>query len=177
MPPKHPSYPYIEPGAAGVPPQDIEALADRNAKEWGFRDGKSLDEVCTKAGVDIEYSHYPNEIMLEVSLEDRPVIWLPRKGRKREDRVTIATALGHWCLHVDRTREANPGCGIQALYEPASDDARREATAFAMAFLMPKEDFVDAWYVGRSQTASDRFDVPTRVAYLRAETLQLGVTG
>jgi Zn-dependent peptidase ImmA (M78 family) len=173
MPPKHPSYPYIEPEAARVTLLEIEDLADRNARDWGYRDGKSLDEVCKAAGVDVEYSHYPNEIMLEASLEGRPVVWLPRKARKRDDRVTIATALGHWSLHVAKTREANPDCGIQALYEPACHEALKEAIAFGLAFLMPKEDFLDAWYQGRSQAASDRFDVPTKMAYLRAETLDL----
>ncbi|MEM1362860.1 MAG: ImmA/IrrE family metallo-endopeptidase [Pseudomonadota bacterium] len=176
MPAKHPSYPYIEPDAALVTPLEIEVLADRNANDWGFRNGKSLDEVCKIAGVDIEYSHHPNEIMLEVSLECQPIIWLPRNGRKRDDRVTIATALGHWSLHVDNTRDANQGCGVQALYEPYSDEALKEAVAYGMAFLMPKGEFVDAWYKGRSQEASDRFDVPTKITYLRAENLELGGT-
>ncbi|MFW5641180.1 MAG: ImmA/IrrE family metallo-endopeptidase [Roseicyclus sp.] len=173
MPPKHPSYPYVEPEAARISGSDIEALADRHARDWGFREGKSLDEVCRNAGVDIEYSHYPNEILLDVALEAQPVIWLPRKGRKRDDRVTVATALGHWALHVDRTRKAHPGCGIQALYLPARPQALKEALAFGLAFLMPKEEFLDAWFSGRAQAASDRFDVPTKMAYLRAETLEL----
>jgi hypothetical protein len=152
-------------------------LAERNARDWGYRNGKSFDEVCKNAGVDIEYSNHPNEILLDVPLKGQPVIWLPRKGRKREDRVAIATALGYWSLHVDQTRATNPGCGVQALYSPGVMDATKEALTFGLAFLMPKEEFVDAWYVGRSQEASDRFDVPTRVTYLRAETLGLGVTG
>jgi Zn-dependent peptidase ImmA (M78 family) len=173
MPPKHPSYPFVEPGASRLSHPEIEALADRNARDWGYRDRKSLDEVCKGAGVEIEYSHYPNEIMLEVPLEGGPVIWLPRKARKRDDRVTVATALGHWSLHVDKTREANPHCGIQALYEPTSHEAFKEAVAFGLAFLMPREDFLDAWYVGRAQAASDRFDVPTKMAYFRAEILDV----
>ncbi len=174
MPAKRPSYPYVEPVASRVTPLEIEVLADRNANEWGYRDGKSLDEVCKAAGVDVEYSHHPNEIMLDTPLEGRAVIWLPRTGRKREDRVTIATALGHWSLHIERSREAHPGCGIQALYEPESEEALKEATAYGIAFLMPKDEFVDAWYAGRSQAASDRFDVPTTIAYRRAESLELG---
>lgn len=175
MPPKHPSYPYIEPDVARVSLPDIEDLAERNAKDWGYRDGASLDSVCKSAGVDLEYSHYPNEIMLDVPLEGRPVVWLPRKARKRDDRVTVATALGHWTLHVDQTRAARPGYGIQALYEPKSRDAFKQAVAFGLTFLMPKEEFMDAWYSGRSQEASDRFDVPTKLTYLRAESLDLGV--
>ena len=177
MPARRPSYPYVEPVAAQLTSLEIEVLADRYANDWGYRNGKSFDEVCKTAGVDIEYSHNPNEIMLEIPLEDPPIIWLPRKGRKRDDRVTIAIALGHWALHADKTREAKPDCGIQALYEPGSKDALKEATAFGMAFLMPKSEFVDAWYAGRSQAVSDRFDVPTRFAYLRAEILELGGTG
>jgi Zn-dependent peptidase ImmA (M78 family) len=173
MPPKHPSYPFVEPGPVHVSALEIEDRADRAARDWGYRKGATLDEVCTNAGVELEYSHYPNEIMLEVRLETRPVIWLPKKARKRDDRVTVATALGHWTLHVDKTREAQPGCGIQALYEPSRRDAFREALAFGLAFLMPKEEFLDAWYNGRSQAVSDHFDVPTKMAYFRAELLEL----
>ncbi|MDJ1007402.1 MAG: ImmA/IrrE family metallo-endopeptidase [Paracoccaceae bacterium] len=176
MPAKHPPYPFVEPEAARLTPLEIEAVADRNAADWGFREGKSLDEVCKNAGVDIEYSHHPNEILLEAPLDGPPVVWLPRRARKRDDRVTIAKALGHWSLQVEPARKANPGCGIQALYEPGTDDASVEAMAYGMAFLMPKGDFVDAWYEGRSQAASDRFDVPTKIAYLRAEALELRLT-
>jgi len=177
MPQKHAPYPYFELVAAGVTGLEIEALADRLADEWGFRQGKSLDEVCAKAGVDIEYSHDPNEILLEVPRDGRPVIWLPKRARKRDDRVTIAQGLGHWSLHVERTRAAHPGCGVQALYRPTSDAAAAEAMGFGLAFLMPKGAFVDAWYEGRSQAAADRFDVPTQAAYLRAEALEIGAVG
>lgn len=177
MPARRLSYPYVAPDAAPQTRLEIEVLADRYAHEWGYRSGKSLDEVSKAAGVDIEYSHRPNEIMLEVPLEERPVIWLPRTGRKRDDRVIIATALGHWAIHVDETRKANPGCGIQALYEPDSNEALEQANAFGLVFLMPTDEFVGSWSQGRSQAASTRFDVPTKIAYLRAKNLELGDTG
>ena len=173
VPAKRPTYPYVEPELSGRTSLEIEILADRMANDWGYRDRKSLDEVCTKAGVDIEYSHHPNEILLEVPIDDRAIVWLPRKGRKREDRVNIATALGYWTLHIEKTRDAHAGCGIQALYEPTSEDAKKEAVAFALGFLMPKAEFVDAWSEGRSQAASDAFDVPTTVTYWRAESLEI----
>lgn len=175
MPAKRPPYPYVELQiATGNPPSEIERLADRDADAWGYRSGKSLDEVCKNAGVDIEYSNKPNDILFEVPLDARPVIWLPRNGRKRDDRVIVATALGHWAMHVDAARAANPGCGIQALYEPADKAAQEEANVFALAFLMPSQEFVSSWCAGKSQAASDRFDVPTKAAYLRAKVLELG---
>ncbi len=173
MPARHPPYPYVEPDAASPTPLEIEILADSCAHDWGCRRDLSLDEICTQAGVDIEYSHYPNEIMLEVPLKAHPVIWLPRPSRKRDDRVIVATALGHWALHMDKSRKAHPGCGIQALYKPTSDQARKEARAFGAAFLMPKDVFVTFWSEGRSQAVSDHFDVPTDFVYLRAASLEL----
>jgi hypothetical protein len=177
MPPKHPPYPHVEPDAVFLPDLEIEILADRNAVDWGYRDGECLDAVCKHVGLEIEYSHYPNEILLEVPLDDQPVVWLQRNGRTRDDRVAVATALGYWSLHVEKTRAAHPGCGIQALYEPTATSARKEAVAYGMAFLMPKAEFMEAWHAGRSQAASSRFDVPTKTAYLRAETLDLGLIG
>lgn len=177
MPARRLPYPYFEPDAACKTPLEIEVLADRCAHEWGHRNGKPMDEVCTAAGVDIEYSYRPNEIMLEIPLEEQPVIWLPRTRRKRDDSVIIATALGHWALHVEKTRKANPGCGIQALYEPSTSQAREEANAFGMTFLMPTKEFIDLWRQGRSQAVSDHFDVPTKIAYLHAKNLELGDSG
>lgn len=174
MPARRPSYPYVEPAPVHQTSSQIEVRANRCGREWGCENGKSLDEVCKAAGVDIEYSHRPNEIMLEVPLNKRPVIWLPRSGRKRDDRVIIATALGYWALHMDETRKANPDCGIQALYKPDSPDAREEANTFCLAFLMPREEFEDVWRQGRSQAASVRFDVPTKITYLRARSLEMG---
>lgn len=176
MPARRPSYPFVEPETAGQDSLDIETLSDQCAHKWGYRSGKSLDEVCLTAGVEIEYSHRPNEIMLEVPMKKTPVIWLPRPGRKRDDRMIIATALGHWALHLDETRTANPGCGVQALYEPSSNQARDEARAFGMAFLMPAEEFLVSWSEGQSRAVSDRFDVPTEFAYLRAKNLDLDGT-
>ncbi|WP_341365833.1 ImmA/IrrE family metallo-endopeptidase [Yoonia sp. BS5-3] len=176
MPAKRPSYPYVEPTAAGQTRADIERLAERVAQEWDYHGAQTLDEVCTAAGVDIEYSHRPNEIMLEMPLDARPIVWLPRPSRPRDDRVIVATALGHWALHAEVTRDAHPGCGVQALYQPQAQAARDEADIFALAFLMPVDLFIDLWDLGRSQATSDHFDVPTKVAYLRAKNLNLGDT-
>lgn len=174
MPARRLSYPYVEPDPAPHTRLDIETLADQRAHDWGFRDGKTMDEVCKLAGVDIEYSRRPNEVMLDVPLAAQPVIWLPRSGRKRDDRVIIATALGHWAIHVADTAKARPGCGIQALYHPDEMDAREQASSFALTFLMPTKQFIDAWHTGGSQAVSDHFDVPTTIVYLRAKELELG---
>jgi Zn-dependent peptidase ImmA (M78 family) len=176
MPAKRLPYPYVEPRAAGIPRTQIEGLARQKARDWGFHIGGPLDAVCKEAGVDIEYSRPPNEILLEVPLEKRPVIWLPHVARKKDDRVTVATALGHWALHVETARKENPGCGIQVLYKPESNDASDEAHVFGLVFLMPSQEFVEAWLQGRSQAAAERFDVPTKFAYLRAQSLELGDT-
>lgn len=176
MPAKKTPYPYAEPDALSLTQLEIEDTADRCSQNWGYKDGCMMDEVAHNAGLDVEYSHDPNEIMLEVPLDAKPVIWLPRKGRKRDDRVVIATALGHWALQVEKAREAHPGCGIQALYKPDNTAALKEAETFGFSLLMPRQSFVDAWQQGKSQAASDQFDVPTTVAYLRAQVLELGDT-
>lgn len=174
MPSKRLPYPFVEPDAVRLTRLEIEALAEKHASEWGYRDGSSMEEVSKNAGVDIEYSHPPNEILLEVPLDMRPIVWLPRKGRKKDDRVTVATGFGHWVLHIQEAQAAHPGCGIQALYDPTSPEARAQAQEFGLAFLMPSNAFTEAWCEGRSQAVADRFDVPTTMTYLRAKSLDLG---
>jgi Zn-dependent peptidase ImmA (M78 family) len=176
MPKAHPPYPYVEPIAADVSDLDIERIvADMLSQSPTIRlgEGGPLDPLCKALAVDVEYSDSPNEILLDVPARDRPVIWLPRKGQPRQDRLTTAIGIGHWMLHVLPTREARPGKGIQALHAPTDRAAREEARRFAHALLMPSADFIALWYRGRATLTADVMNVPTQAVYDRARSLLL----
>ncbi|MFW2588912.1 ImmA/IrrE family metallo-endopeptidase [Sagittula sp. SSi028] len=175
MPPRYPDYPYVEPMAVNATEDEIEnVLADLLANNPGvqLRDGP-LDRVCQSLNVDLEYSLPPHEILLDVPLNRRAVIWLPKNGRPKHDRVAAAIGIGHWILHVPYTREKHPGCGIQALQHPSSKEALQEAKRFALALLMPENDFKALWYEGRARAVADELNVPTQTVYERAAMLDL----
>lgn len=176
MPSRYPDYPYVEPQAAGVSNAEIEAVIDDMMSQTPgltLRDGGPLDPLCRALNVDIEYSGPPHEILLDVPCHRKAVIYLPRKGKPRQDRFIAAMGVGHWILQIPATREAHPDCGIQALHYPADRGAQREAMRFARILLMPREEFSSLWYEGRAHLVADTLNVPTQVVYERAAMLDI----
>ena len=176
MPRAYPAYPYIEPIAANLSEAEIVQMVEDMLSQnptISLNDGGPLDKLCRALNVDVEYSDAPNEILLDVPLQRHAVIWLPKRSKPRQDRMTLATGIGHWLLHVPITRESHPLNGIQALYSPTDTKALREARLFAFDLLMPKETFTNLWYEGRAQLIAETLNVPTQAVYDRARWLDL----
>ncbi len=176
MPSRYPSYPYVEPVAAKVSQEEIdEIIIDLMSQnpQLTLKEGGPLDPLARALNVDIEYSSPPHEMMLDVPLDKRAVIWLPKNGRMKHDRVAAAIGIGHWILHVPLTREVHPGCGVQALHKPRDLTAQDEARRFAYALLMPGDVFRGLWYEGRVQAVAEGLNVPTQIVYERAAILDL----
>lgn len=176
MPPKYPCYAYVEPQATGVSDAEIEEIIDDMISQSPgvtLPHGEPMDPICRALNVDLEYSGPPHEILLDVPLDRKACIWLPKKGKPRQDRFMAAMGVGHWILHVPTTREACPGCGIQALHLPADRTAQKEAMRFARILLMPREAFCSLWYEGRANLVADTLNVPTQVVYERATMLDI----
>lgn len=176
MPPRHPPYPYVEPVLVNPSQDDIDAtIEDFLSQNPGLdiQEGGPLDSVCRALNVDVEYSYEPNEILLDVPLDKKPVFWLPRNSKTKQDRVTLATGIGIWLMHVPPTREAHPKCGIQALYKPSAPALMQEALRFAYSLLMPALAFKSLWYEGGGKHTAEALNVPTRLVYERAKTLVL----
>lgn len=176
MPRAYPSYPFVEPQSANIRDDEIDSLiADVYSQnpQLDIPPGGPLDALCRALTVDVEYSAPPNDILLEVPLDRRPVIWLPKNGKPRHDRLATATGVGHWLIHAPRTRQANPMVGLQALYKPTNRAALEEARRFALAFLMPADRFTALWYEGKATLVAEELQVPTQAAYDRAARLDL----
>lgn len=175
MPRAYPNYPYTEPETPGYTDGEIHSIIDdllAQNPQMSLNDGGPLDSLCRALNVDVEYSDKPNEILLDVPLDRRAVIWLPKNGKPRHDRLATACGIGHWLLHVPHTRDAQPGKGIQALYA-GKDDIVQEARRFAFALLMPADKFRSLWYEGRAQLCAETLNVPTQAVYDRAKWLTL----
>lgn len=173
MPARYPPYPYYEVISFGATTEQIMLCSDELAQHIGYRAGASIEEICHASGIEIEYSGEPNEVLLDARPGAQPIVWLPRNGRRKDDRLAVCTALGHCTLHLERTRDQHPGCGVQALYNPVDAGARYEARLFGFNLLMPPDAFRNAWYEGRATAAAEFFDVPTSTAYERATDLNL----
>ena len=179
MPRAYPDYPYVDPLPADVTDADMQRAIDDMLSQnpsLSLRDGAPLDSLCRALNVDVEYSGTPNEILLDVPLDRKAVIWLPRNGKPRQDRMALATGIGHWILHVPLTRDVHPKAGIQALYAPRNPRAMAEAMRFAHLLLMPADAFISLWYEGRASLVADTLNVPTQAVYDRAKALMLTAT-
>ena len=176
MPRKYPDYPYREPEPAGLSPTEITTFVQDLCKSepWNHApEGGPLDALCRALDLDLEYAAPPNEVMLDVPREGRPVVWLDRNSKTRYDRFSVSTALGHWMLHVQPLRSQNLDYGIQALYASTDTPARTEARIFAFELLLPSPDFQDIWFKRRPQILSEDFNLPTHLIYERAKMLLL----
>jgi hypothetical protein len=176
MPRRYPHYAYVETMPANLSEEEIEETVDDLVSQTPgvtVMDGAPLDRVCRALAVDLEYSPPPYDLVLDVPLDRTAVIWLPRRGKPRHDRYATAIAIGHWILHVPGTREAFPGCGVQALRQPTEPKALIEARHFAYSLLMPKDLFTNLWYEGKATLVAETLNVPTQVAYERAKLLDI----
>lgn len=176
MPRKYPNYPYAEVIACDFDDDQIEETVDDLLSQTGavnVSDDKPLDGLCRALNVDVEYSPPPYELVLDVPLDRKAVIWLPRNGKLRHDRMATAIAIGHWILHAPCTREAFPGHGVQAVRNPTDPKALIEARHFAFTLLMPEAQFCSLWYEGKASLVAETLCVPTQSAYERAKMLDL----
>lgn len=89
---------------------------------------------------------------------------------RRHQNLKIARELGHFFLHFlkDNGRDR-----VFRRVSYAEDDRQREATRFALALLMPQEEYMTQYKTndGDLISVSDAFDVPIVAAEVRAKAL------
>ena len=89
---------------------------------------------------------------------------------RRHQNLKIARELGHFFLHFlnDDGRDK-----VFRRVSYTEDDRQREATRFALALLMPKEDYVTQYNTNNGDLikVADAFDVPIVAAEVRAKML------
>lgn len=92
------------------------------------------------------------------------------KSTTRHQNLKIARELGHFFLHFlkDDGRDK-----VFRRVSYAEDDRQREATRFALALLMPREEYMTQYGTNNGDliNVSDAFDVPIVAAEMRAKVL------
>ena len=91
------------------------------------------------------------------------------------DNFTIAHEIGHRVLHWPRVRKQHQGSGMRATRQVVEDqpDSKRcemEANWFAAAFLMPRDQFQEAYSQG-IDFASEKFGVTRSAIIIREKSL------
>lgn len=155
-------------------------FAEKQRNAVGLINGFDLPNLVSQNRGEIEYIGMFDDDQTDaivVEPDGSFVIRLSSETGALRDNFTIAHEIGHLLLHWPKVRKAQDGCGMRATrrVDESKEDLVRcewEANWFASAFLMPREQFCEAYSKG---VASEAFGVTHAAVEVRAKTL--GIDG
>lgn len=169
---------YQPPIPSRVAKPKVWEFAEKQRASVGLKTGFDLSKLVSRNRGKIEYigmfdSDQTDAIVVEP--DGSFVIRLSSETGELRDNFTIAHELGHLLLHWPKVRKSHEGSGMRATRKvDESQEAlvrcEWEANWFASAFLMPREEFLEAYEKG---VASETFGVTQSAVDIRAKTLGL----
>jgi hypothetical protein len=158
--------------------QQVWEFAEKQRKKAKLTNGFDLRELVQRNGGDIEYIGFMDEDQTDAIIVEPDgsfVIRLSSQTGVLRDNFTIAHELGHKLLHWPMVRQRHEGFGMKATrsVDAQNQDLVRcewEANWFASAFLMPSDEFSEAYAKG---IASEVFGVTVAAVEIRAKNLGL----
>lgn len=169
---------------------DIENLAGKLRKKYAEKTSQAATgnidtlDLALRLGGRVEYVSfisYGAETLIidDATHKDTSGRWCNigfrirvEKNTTRHQNLKIARELGHFFLHFlnDDGRDR-----VFRRVSYAEDDRQREATRFALALLMPQEDYVTQYNTNNGDLikVADAFGVPIVAAEVRAKVLNL----
>jgi len=174
---------FDSPIPAELPQAMAEKLARSAADKLGYKAGGDIFETAENLGGRIRLgsindSEKQSGTLVAKTLSDWTIYLSPIETAAR-DRFAIAHDLGHLILHLPLCRRRNPHSVMRAARycrggDAASKLAEWEANWFAMAFLMPAEEFKALFEEAGKATCGLRFGVSGLAVRARAQSLGLG---
>ncbi len=167
---------YLAPIPCRATKKAVMAFAEDVREKVGIANGFQLPDLIRSNGGNIEQIGFLDDDQTDAIIiepDESFVIRVSAHTGVLRDNFTIAHELGHKLLHWPLVRQSNPNSGMKATrwVDKRSDDLIRcewEANWFASAFLMPEEQFRDAYARG---VASEQFGVTASAVEVRAKTL------
>lgn len=160
----------------------VFALAESIARQLGYEPGGDLRTLVESVGgsvrVEDTLTSDPEQSgSLYVDGPDKFSIIVPAHTSPRRDKFTIAHEFGHFIVHYLWQRKFGGRPDLQKLiaYRRGSERVEWEANWFAAAFLMPAQQFRDAYdeFAGNLASVAARFGVSESAAEVRARQLKL----
>lgn len=169
---------YVPPIPSRAFKPKIFEFAERQRQRTGLKNGFELIELVKRNQGFIEYIGFMDEEQTDaivVKPDNSFTIRLSSHTGALRDNFTIAHELGHLLLHWPLVRKAHPGIGMRATRRvddtvEALERCEWEANWFASAFLMPSDEFRQAFFDG---SAADTFGVTSSAVKVRAKNLGL----
>ena len=139
-----------------------------------------VDQAIRALGGAVEGYEWMSEISLDARGTEEFTVYSGCLAGRSSSRLIAATALGHHLLHFPAIAEAHPGDGMQVVTKSdhplaPCEAARREATIFARAFLMPEDLFRSAFDAGGVDLCIQRLQMKRNWVKSRARELGLAV--
>ncbi|CAN7695918.1 ImmA/IrrE family metallo-endopeptidase [Rhizobium sp. LjRoot30] len=178
---------YLDPIPTGTSKASVHNFAEELARNLSFEPGDAFDRLISMLSGKVLYRNpstqeRPEAIRVEPS--GRFEIYLPSVTSLGRDRFTIAHELGHFFLHfpmVQELRGAEFGMQATRWVDEGKPELRRcewEANWFAAAFMMPEEEFREAFAQHESLArVASLFGVTIAAATVRAQSLNIPVMG
>jgi Zn-dependent peptidase ImmA (M78 family) len=152
----------------------VSSIAEKLAKKWGLEPGSPLEGIVERLGGKVEYQDVfsaqdTNDGSILINGIRDFIVYLPDYVSYERNRFTIAHELGHYVLHYVAGKRDGQKVKAARASGPKQNKAEREADWFAAAFLMPKNEFIDA--VNKSSVISTArfFGVSTQAAKWQVE--------
>lgn len=173
---------FYVPKPLGASKAGVERFAEDLAKKIGFGPGDSIEELVQRVGgkLVVGTSGFGDEDSGSIIARDTDDfdIFVSGHTSLKRDRFTIAHEIGHLLLHFKSIKDEDPGAVMRATryVDPGDREQQRaewEANWFAAAFLMPSEEFTEAFRAGGVENAALICDVSLHAAKIRAENLNL----
>ncbi|AUH33812.1 ImmA/IrrE family metallo-endopeptidase [Paracoccus tegillarcae] len=169
-------YEHLPPIPSQASKSNVWAFAENLRAKVGLTSGFDLPKLVSRNRGKIEYIGMFDDDQTDAILVEPDgsfVIHLSSETGALRDNFTVAHELGHLLLHWPRVKKAHAGNGMRATRWVDESDrtlvrCEWEANWFASAFLMPKEDFFNAYHNG---VASETFGVTQAAVEVRAKTL------
>lgn len=171
---------YSAPTESGLSKVAVDALAANVAKNIGYQAGGDLFPIVDKLGGTLVVNNLweisdATSGSIRIEEDGSFEIALAAHTGSDRDRFTIAHEIGHYVLHYLLPNQNGKHTGPIEAKRYGSGRVEWEANWFAAGFLMPANEFREAWHEsGGAVTAlAEAFRVSTEAARVRCETLGL----
>lgn len=171
---------FERPAHLGFNTGQIASLAQSVAERVGYQPGGDLNDVVRQLGGSISVIDFwggagSDSGSIEIRADQFEIRLASTTGPLR-NRFTIAHEIGHFIMHYLYRNQFMGGSATWMVAERfGTDQAEREANAFAAAFLMPEAAYRAQYQAmdGRHVAIARKFGVSVAASEVRAKSLAL----
>lgn len=172
---------YSDPQPSLLTKQSVSSLAEKIAAQIGYVAGSELEAIVEGMGGKVTYQDFweldnSSSGSIRVKKEGEFEIFLGMHTSPDRDRFTICHEIGHYVLHYLYHLSKGTNLGLMQAARYGAGRTEYEANWFAASFLMPSNQFKEAYQAanGDIYVVAAQFKVSVSAALVRAKALEIG---